>query len=210
MGEGFFYVIITGQTCSFRFQINLHKDDINVLYFIQNILGFGEVRSFDNYSSFTVTRLKDIAKIIDIFYQYPLQSTKWLNFLDFAKAYRLYTNQPKNSKLIEEILNIKNGMNQKRSDFTIPKDKAINITPYWLLGFIEGEGCFSINRHNKFRLDFSLSQAIIDLNLMQNIKIYLENLPGTGGNYGGALNISVAKSTNSKHKASTRIETTRI
>jgi hypothetical protein len=53
---------------------------------------------------------------------------------------------------------IKNGMNRKRSDFTMAKDKEINI-PYWLLGFIEGEGCFSINRHNKFRLDFSLSHA---------------------------------------------------
>ena len=82
--EGFFYIIIAGQTCAFKFQINLHKDDINVLYFIQKILGFGEVRSYNNYASFTVTRLKDIAKIIDIFYQYPLQGTKWLNFRDLA------------------------------------------------------------------------------------------------------------------------------
>jgi hypothetical protein len=108
----------------------LHKDDINVLYFIQKLLGFGEVRSFDNYASFTVTRLKDIAKIIDIFNRYPLQSTKWLNFQDFAKAYKLYTNHPKNPELIKEILTIKNGMNQKRSDYTMPKDKEINITPY--------------------------------------------------------------------------------
>lgn len=208
-GEGFFYIVITGQTCGFKFQINLHKDDISVLYFIQKTLGFGEVRSYDNFASFTITRLKDIAKIIDIFYQYPLQGTKWLNFLDFAKAYKLYTNQS-NTELIAEILKIKSGMNRKRSDFTMPNNKEVNITPYWLLGFIEGEGSFSINRHNKFRLDFSLSQAIIDLKLMQNIKTYLDNLPGTDGNYDGAIGISVSKSTNPNHKSTARIETTRI
>jgi hypothetical protein len=208
--EGFFYIVYTGQICAFKFQINLHKDDINVLYFIQKLLGFGEVRSFDNYASFTVTRLKDIAKIIDIFNRYPLQSTKWLNFQDFAKAYKLYTNHPKNPELIKEILTIKNGMNQKRSDYTMPKDKEINITPYWLLGFIEGEGCFSINRQNKFRLDFSLSQSIVDLKLMQSIKTYLENLLGTNGSYDNAIGIFVTEFTNLKHKASVRIETTRV
>lgn len=209
-GEGFFYIVITGQTCSFKFQINLHKDDINVLYFIQKILGFGEVRSYINFASFTVTRLKDIAKIIDIFYEYPLQGIKWLNFLDFSKAYKLYNNQSKNSLLIAEIIKIKDGMNRKRSDFSMPNNKEINITPYWFLGFIEGEGSFSINRHNKFRLDFSLSQAIVDFNLMQNIKTYLENLPGTDGKYDGAIGISVSKSTNLNHKSTARIETTRI
>ena len=45
---------------------------------------------------------------------------------------------------------------------------------------------------------------------MQNIKTYLENLPGTDGNYDGAIGISVSKSTNPNHKSTARIETTRI
>ena len=28
-------------------------------------------------------------------------------------------------------------MNRLRLDYTMPKDKVINITPYWLLGFIK-------------------------------------------------------------------------
>ena len=45
---------------------------------------------------------------------------------------------------------------------------------------------------------------------MQSIKTYLENLLGTNGSYDGAIGISVTKFTNLKHKASVRIETTRV
>jgi hypothetical protein len=101
-------------------------------------------------------------------------------------------------------------MNRLRLDYTIPKDKIINITSYWLLGFIEGEGCFSINRHNNYRLDFSLCQSSTNLELMKSIKVYLENLPNTDGNYTNALGISEVRSNNPNHKSTTRIETTRI
>nr|QBM09660.1 hypothetical protein [Dactylella sp.] len=101
-------------------------------------------------------------------------------------------------------------MNSKRSDFTSISNQEVNITPYWLLGFIEGEGSFSINKHNKFRLDFSLCQSIIDIKLMQSIKTYLENLPGTNGKYAGVIGISCSNSKNPNHKNAVRIETTQI
>jgi len=173
--EGSFY-IVTGRSCAFRFRINLHKDDINVLYYIHNTLGFGEVRSYRYFSSFTVTRLKDIALLLNIFAQYPLQGSKWLNYRDFSKAFDLYLNSDRGAETLKEILNIKNGMNRLRSDFTMPSDKEVRITPYWLLGFIEGEGSFSINKRNNYRLDFSLCQSSTNLVLLQKIKIYLENL----------------------------------
>lgn len=189
--EGSFYIVIS-RSCAFRFQINLHKDDINVLYYIHKTLGFGEVRSYRNFSSFTVTRLKDIALLLKIFDQYPLQGSKWLNYRDFSKAFDLYLNSDRGAETLKDILNIKNGMNRLRSDFTMPNDKEIRITPYWLLGFIEGEGCFSINKRNNFRLDFSLCQSSTNLELLQKIKIYLENLPSeasTDGNYVGGFGV---------------------
>ena len=82
--EGSFYIAIS-QSCAFRFQINLHKDDINVLYYIHKTLGFGEVRSYKNSSSFTVTRLKYMAQLLNIFSQYPLQGSKWLIIKTFLK-----------------------------------------------------------------------------------------------------------------------------
>nr|QYB19427.1 LAGLIDADG endonuclease [Monilinia fructicola]QYB19488.1 LAGLIDADG endonuclease [Monilinia fructicola]QYB19550.1 LAGLIDADG endonuclease [Monilinia fructicola]QYB19612.1 LAGLIDADG endonuclease [Monilinia fructicola]QYB19675.1 LAGLIDADG endonuclease [Monilinia fructicola] len=210
--EGNFYIVISG-SCAFRFQINLHKDDIDVLYYIHKTLGFGEVRSYHNFSSFTVTRLKDIAQLLKIFAQYPLQGSKWLNYRDFSKAFELYSNPDRGAETLKDILGIKNGMNRLRSDFTMPNSKEIRITPYWLLGFIEGEGSFSINKRNNFRLDFSLCQSSTNLQLLGKIKIYLENLPSevnTEGNYVGALGISNARANNPNHLPSTRIETARI
>jgi hypothetical protein len=94
-----------------------------VLYYIHKTLGFGEVRSYKDYSSFTVTRLKDIAHLIKIFSQYPLNGSKWLNYRDFAKAFELYINSDRGAKILKEILEIKKGMNRLRSDFTMPKSK---------------------------------------------------------------------------------------
>uniref|UniRef100_UPI0030E08C31 hypothetical protein n=1 Tax=Dematophora necatrix TaxID=2751867 RepID=UPI0030E08C31 len=207
--EGSFY-IAKSKICSFRFQINLHKDDLNVLYYIHKSLGFGEVRLYNNYGSFTVTRLKDIAQLINIFDKYPLQGSKWLNYRDFVLAFELYTNSNPSSDVLNEIAKLKNNMNRLRLDYTIPKDKVINITPYWFLGFIEGEGCFSINKHNNYRLDFSLTQSSTNFELMKSIKVYLENLPSTEGDYTNAIGISEVRSKNPNHESVTRIETTRI
>lgn len=49
------------------------------------MLGFGEVRLYNNYASFTVTRLKDIAQLINIFDKYPLQGSKWLGVVSLFK-----------------------------------------------------------------------------------------------------------------------------
>lgn len=207
--EGNFYIVIS-KSCAFRFQINLHKDDIDALHYIQKSLGFGEVRSYNNFSSYTVTKLKDIAQLLEIFSYYPLQGSKWLNYVDFSKAFALYTKGEKGGDTLKEILKIKQGMNRSRLDYLMPKYKVTNITAYWLLGFIEGEGCFSINRGNNYRLDFSIAQTYSNLELMKNFKVYLENLPSTNGNYAGAIGISSVISNNSNQQSVVRIETARI
>ncbi len=76
--------------------------------------------------------------------------------------------------------------------------------------FVEGEGCFSINRGNNYRLDFSLTQTYSNLELIKKIKVYLENLPNTNGNYAGAIGISSVVSKNPNQQSVIRIETTRI
>lgn len=78
---------------SFRFSIGLHIDDLNVLNYIKDKLGFGKVYSNDNTCHFNVTKKEDILKLINIFDTYLLNSTKRFNFLDFKKAYSLYYNR---------------------------------------------------------------------------------------------------------------------
>ena len=110
---------------SFRFSIGLHIDDLNVLNYIKDKLGFGKVYSSDNTCYFNVTKKEDIFKLINIFDTYLLNSTKRLNFLDFQKAYFLYYNRDlltptpaRGLELTNQILGgsalMKNNMNNLR------------------------------------------------------------------------------------------------
>ena len=118
----------------FNFRILLHLDDIALLHHIQSKLGVGTVKTYRNTALYKIIRIKDIQVIIDIFESNPLNTTKHLNFLDFKKAYELYTKSDQKSlELINLLDNIKSGMNKSRIDFK--KNNDFKITPYWLLGF---------------------------------------------------------------------------
>nr|YP_010470488.1 LAGLIDADG endonuclease [Inonotus hispidus]YP_010691062.1 LAGLIDADG endonuclease [Phellinus igniarius]UVF37976.1 LAGLIDADG endonuclease [Inonotus hispidus]WBU93163.1 LAGLIDADG endonuclease [Phellinus igniarius] len=77
--------------------------------------------------------------------------------------------------LTTEILRIKNTMNRKKTSVVQNTPNKIHITPYWLLGFIEGEGSFwesKINLVQAFELGITLSEMPV----MIAIYSYLINL----------------------------------
>jgi len=134
------------------FNINLHVDDIDVLHSISKILGIGSVTSDTTNPgkyvySYRINKQSELSKLIGILNSSPLNGVKYLDFLDFSKAYDLYFNRPSRSitpDVIEEVLKLKNGMNRQRNNFNRPI--PINITDYGLLGLIEGEGSFHLIR----------------------------------------------------------------
>lgn len=71
-------------------------------------------------------------------------------------------------------------MNKSRFYFEMPKDKQIIITPYLLLGFVEGEGSFYAENKYNFVLGFAITQQAIDLALMEKIKNFFCNLSYAG------------------------------
>ena len=104
--EGNFYIESQNNGRSFRFifQITLHIDDIDTLYYIKNKLGgIGEIRDRGSKVVYTIRTKKDIAKIIDIFTKNPLNSKKHLDFVDFKKAFELYNNSFGPPPLLEEV-----------------------------------------------------------------------------------------------------------
>lgn len=133
---------------SFRFAIVLHIDDKDALITIHNLLAVGNVskRSESEYK-FSVTGKEGIRKLISIFDKYNLNTTKYLDYLDFKEAFNLYYNR--DGVLTEElkgkIMKLKNGMNSDRTNFNMPSDH-IKVTAYWLLGLVEGEGSFHLWR----------------------------------------------------------------
>lgn len=176
-GEGAFIISSRGSAYAFSFEIRLHEDDQDMLNFIQRTLDIGKVYTYGKTSKFMVTKQKDMERIINIFSTYPLNTTKYLNFLDFKKAFELYTSSTAQAVEIgQEIAKIKSGINSLRSEFEMPKDKEYRITPYWLLGFVEGEGSFHVQAKYNYVLVFALWQSAKDLALMKEIKNFFNNL----------------------------------
>jgi hypothetical protein len=71
------------------FKIALHKDDEEVLRYISAKLGVGGVRLYKNECIFSVTDKKGILLLISIFDKYNLNTSKYLDYLDFKQAFFL-------------------------------------------------------------------------------------------------------------------------
>lgn len=87
-GEGCFLVLfIKNETyVVLNFVIELHVDDIDILYRIAQNLGIGKVIKIKNHNSarFYVSKFDEIIKVlIPIFQEFPLQTTKHLDFIIF-------------------------------------------------------------------------------------------------------------------------------
>ena len=67
-------------------------------------------------------------------------------------------------------------MNKGRTNFSMPSEHDYQITPYWLLGFVEGDGSFFI-RKKIYQLYFSIVQHSRDYELMNKITDFLYDLP---------------------------------
>jgi len=148
-GEGNFSItIVNNSTISFKLSIKLHVDDKNALEYIKYRLNCGNIYFSSNSVIFEVNKIDDIQiKLIPLLDKFPLNGVKFLDYLSLKKAiaikYDLSISKSEKIKLISEL---KNNMNTKRVDFTMPTTHTIRITPYYLLGLIEGEGSFCLSK----------------------------------------------------------------
>lgn len=151
-------------TIKLIFQISLHKDDIDVLYKIQNRLQIGVVRQIKNIAYFRVIKQKDILNVlIPIFQQYPLLSTKNMHLHVFSKAaYIMSKKLHLTPQGLSDCLSIKTSMNRGRIDFDTSFNNFHLINPYWLLGFIEGDGSFQTRKEipHRRRLRSQVSEGV--------------------------------------------------
>jgi hypothetical protein len=177
--EGCFHIYKRrGNSFEFRFSIGLHIDDKAALEYIYDNLQIGKVKLNikENVVTYNVIANDEIAILIEIFSKFNLNSNKHLNLLTFREAYLLYFDWGNNcrAELVEEIEKLRLGMNSKRTDFTMPEGHRFNITPYWLLGFIEGDGSFSYKNLSK-DANFSIIQKG-NKDLLMAIAEYLQSL----------------------------------
>jgi hypothetical protein len=198
-GEGCFHIAPTGDKYFvFKFIIDLHVDDSPALEFIHKTLGLGKVITTDKgrKSRFIVQSQKEIMEIIKIFSLYPLQSIKFINFIKFKEAFELYVSyNSTNSRedLNQKINEFRSSMNRGITNYLMPEGKIYQITPHWLLGFIEGEASFAVIK-TKLRLVFNIAQSGVDSALLEAIRDYFHSFKGVNqGRYADNLvaNISI-------------------
>jgi len=160
---------------SFVLEIGLHIDDIETLNTIKEKLKFKGNISIKN-SKVAVLKIRNIDEIVNIiipiFDKYSLLTKKRMDYLVWKEALDIYLNHPDLVKKLEIILDKTKNLNKHRDvNFDIdPKD----ITKEWLIGFIEGEGSFYIDKDNKVM--FELGQRVESINTIKIIKTYLESL----------------------------------
>ena len=155
--EGNFQVFFDRGYLRVLFRINLHIDDVKVLYAIQKYLGIGNVRTQSTSAVYSIGKLQDlITVLLPLLEMHSLRTTKYLDYIDFKKILHLLSSSP-STKLSGTSLttakSIISGMNSTRSEYDYSRIHNLNkIDPYWLLGLIEGEGTFGFLRRQSSSL----------------------------------------------------------
>lgn len=145
-GDGSFIISSKG----LLFVISQGNKDIQILNFIKNTLGFGNVYSQGvSVSRFIVQDKKGIALICSLFNGNIVLPSKYSDFLLFFNKFNEIAIK---GKLIVNQIDI------------LP---TLNILPTnndaWFSGFTDSEGCFTcslLNSSNAFRFRFVLSQSL--------------------------------------------------
>jgi len=160
------------------FRIRLHKDDLNILQKIQEILGVGRITMNGNSCLFTITNVKDLRTVLfPLLDKYHLYSVKWLDYLDFKKAV-LFLSESNSTRVsvsqLDWVKNIINDMNTGRTEYNCSLIPDIAVNPYWLLGFVEAEGTFGFKNLSPY---FQVGQHVKNLFVLEAIASYFKSTP---------------------------------
>ena len=144
-GEGCFTVAKRGD---FHFLITQSSIDIQVLNYIKEKLGFGNINlesTKKKTHNFRIQDTKNLYLLCLLFNGNMILPTRSARFLTFLASF--------NEKLLKK--------NILSPIIPIMETVTPSLEDSWLLGLVDGEGCFSLTllaESNGFRLSFSISQ----------------------------------------------------
>jgi hypothetical protein len=183
-----------GYSVELVFKIALHVKDKVLVENIRNYFHVGTVTyKGSDCIQYWVGSLKDLQIIVDHFDNYPLISQKWSDYQLFKNVVDLMKNKEHlTQEGLQKIVSIKAVLNNglpKELKIAFPDtvpvirpqiSNQIIPDPYWISGFVDGEGCFYIafnSSSNKVggtvQLVFSITQHIRDKALMNSLISYL-------------------------------------
>jgi hypothetical protein len=171
--NGWFGMSCNGKYIQYECGLELSIKDMPLLYQIKNLLNVdGSIRprkDRPNIVTFKIRNKNDLkTKIVPIFERFPMISSKHFQFENFKKCL-CDLNLICASDLTKfELVSYKNQPN--------PSIKNILATDYfddWLVGFINGEGCFSVYKSTKDQslvCSFEIGQTVNGSNLCKAIR----------------------------------------
>lgn len=148
------------------FQIGLHEKDLAVLEYIRDKLNCGSISKTNGKCNFFISDQKSILNVVlPIFESVELKSSKYFQYLVFKKAADLLINKEHLTLRGRiEILQYYHEMKIVNLN-SIARENMI-IDKYWLIGFTEGDGCFSAN---KLKPKLKYENHIKEFNLFKSI-----------------------------------------
>lgn len=147
-GDGSF--VITKTKNNLQFVITQSTEDIAILNYIQNSLGFGKViKQGKRTSRYIVQDIVNLHLIVLLFNGNLILPTRKKLFKDFLEVF--------NQKIIKgKIKNSNLKPVEKQKSLILP-----SLNNSWLTGFTDAEGCFTVSflkNSNAFRLRFIVTQ----------------------------------------------------
>ena len=150
--------------------------NLRVLYYIQKMLGIGQVSISGNMAEYRIRDIKSILQhIIPIFDKYPLLTSKYFNYDLFKQAalsWRSSNPVLSNKKKDELLTELKSKI--RPEEYISPAWSIINnlvtskteamivMSKLWIIGFTEAEGSFYIVTKEKGRMThgFEITQKL--------------------------------------------------
>lgn len=176
-GEGNFQVFFDRSYVRVLFRIVLHIDDLQILYKIKDYLEVGTVRISKDHCVYSIGKQEELLNnLFPILDKYTLLTTKYIDYLDFKTVVKLLnvssTSRVQGNDLIK-VQKIISQMNSSRNVYDYSLIPSLQIKPYWLLGFIEGEGTFGFKNLVPY---FQIGQHARNLIVLDNIMAYIKSL----------------------------------
>ena len=192
-----------GWTIQPSFSMTLHIRDLELLNSVKNFFSVGAISIYKNTAQYRVRYKEELKVVIKHFNEYPLYTSKSINFLYFCEILNLMDqkqhtnvtgflmlaslinklNNPLSESLLAKLLELGPVPNvELKVNNDINKIKELN--PFWLSGFITGEGSFTYFTRSRinsagstvkdYTLVFEISQRTIDVHILKMINSFFK------------------------------------
>lgn len=165
---------------SFTFHIS-QKEEL-ILERVKAYFNMGQIvwdSQEKNIKKYQLTSIENCLKLLEFLDQYPLRTSKYLDYQEFKQALLFWSNKNNHNldgvnRLIDLTKNMNNTRKFNERYYFLKNYEDITLNPQWISGFIDGEGCFycyiqKATTSPIIQLSLELSQSTHDWLILEKI-----------------------------------------